>query len=139
VRGWRPRRYSASVRGRFAFRRRNHPHPPQLGDGSQTLPHHRVGGAARVRGRFLRWIRNFAANTYITCMNKIPSPEQAARLERQRLAAEDGAKALQEVAERSVAVRENMARLRALRLAKEAVRTQIATENQRANSRRDRR
>jgi hypothetical protein len=88
---------------------------------------------------FLSWIRNFAANTYITCMNKIPSPEQAARLERQRLAAEDGAKALQEVAERSVAVRENMARLRALRLAKEAVRTQIATENQRANSRRDQR
>ena len=72
-------------------------------------------------------------------MNKIPSPEQTARLERQRLAAEDGAKALQEVAERSVAVRENMARLRALRLAKEAVRTQITTENQRANSRRDRR
>jgi hypothetical protein len=74
-------------------------------------------------------------------MNKILSPEQTARLERQRLAAEDGAKALQEVAERSVAVRENMARLRALRLAKEAnaVRTRIATENQRPNSRRDRR
>ena len=66
-------------------------------------------------------------------MNKIPSPEQAARLERQRLAAEDGAKALQEVAERSVAVRENMARLRALRLAKEAeaVRTEIATDRKR--------
>ncbi|HVI64246.1 MAG TPA: hypothetical protein VM910_16920 [Bradyrhizobium sp.] len=74
-------------------------------------------------------------------MNKILSPEQTARLERQRLAAEDGAKALQEVAERSVAVRENMARLRALRLAKEAkaVRTRTATENQRPNSRRDRR
>ena len=95
--------------------------------------------AARIRCRFLRRIRNFTANTYISCMNKILSPEQTARLERQRLAAEDGAKALQEVAERSVAVRENMARLRALRLAKEAVRTQIATENQRPNSRRDRR
>jgi len=67
-------------------------------------------------------------------MNKIPSPEQAARLERQRLAAEDGSKALQEVAERAVAVRENMARLRALRLAKEAKAFQIkiAAENQRA-------
>jgi len=74
-------------------------------------------------------------------MNKILSPEQTARLERQRLAAEDGAKALQEVAERSVAVRENMARLRALRLAKEAkaVRARTATENQRPNSRGDRR
>jgi hypothetical protein len=62
-------------------------------------------------------------------MIKSPSPEQAARLERKRLAAEDGSKALQEAAEHSVAVRENMARLRALRLAKEAeaVRTEIAT------------
>ena len=72
-------------------------------------------------------------------MNKILSPEQTARLERQRLAAEDGAKALQEVAERSVAVRENMARLRALRLAKEAKAVRTRTANQRPNSRRDRR
>jgi hypothetical protein len=71
-------------------------------------------------------------------MNKIPSPEQVARLERQRLAAEDGSKALKEVAERAVAVRENMARLRALRLAREAkaVQTQIATEDQRARQNR---
>ena len=53
-------------------------------------------------------------------MTKPPSPEQSARLERQRLAAEDGSKALQEVANRAIAIRENMARLRRLRLAKEA-------------------
>jgi len=53
-------------------------------------------------------------------MTNPPSPEQAARLERQRLAAEDGAKALQEVASRAIAIRENMARVRSLRLAKEA-------------------
>lgn len=69
-------------------------------------------------------------------MNKSPSPEQAARLERQRLAAEDGTKALQEVAERAIAVRANMARLREQRLAKEreAVRTEIATQNQTARA-----
>jgi hypothetical protein len=53
-------------------------------------------------------------------MNKAPSPEKAARLERQRLAAEDGSKAMQEILDTAVAVRANMARLRALRLAKEA-------------------
>ena len=53
-------------------------------------------------------------------MDKLPSPEHAARLERQRLAAEEGTKALQEVAERAIAIRKNMVRLRALRLAKEA-------------------
>ena len=53
-------------------------------------------------------------------MDKVPSPTLAERLERKRLAAEDGAKALKEVAERSIAVRQNMARLRALRLAEEA-------------------
>jgi hypothetical protein len=53
-------------------------------------------------------------------MNKPPSHEQAARLERKRLAAEDGAKSIQEVAERAIAVRANMARLRTLRLANEA-------------------
>ena len=67
-------------------------------------------------------------------VTKLPSPEQAARLERQRLAAEDGAKALQEVASRAIAIRENMARLRSLRLAKEAqgVRAQILTKNRAA-------
>jgi hypothetical protein len=41
-------------------------------------------------------------------------------LTRKRLAAEEGAKALEEVAKKAVDVRVNMARLRALRLAKEA-------------------
>jgi hypothetical protein len=59
-----------------------------------------------------------------------PSAEKVARLERLRLAAEDGSKALQEVAERAIAIRENMARLRALRFAKEA--REIATENRAA-------
>ena len=65
-------------------------------------------------------------------MNKIASPEQVAKLERKRLAIEDGAKAIQEVAERAIAVRENMKRLREMRLAKEAqqVRTEISTGNQ---------
>ena len=53
---------------------------------------------------------------------------KVARLERQRLAAEDGAKALEEVAKKAADVRMNMARLREQRLAKEAqeVRTEIA-------------
>jgi hypothetical protein len=59
-----------------------------------------------------------------------PSAEKVARLERLRLAAEDGSKALQEVAERAIAIRENMARLRALRFAKKA--REIATENRAA-------
>ena len=67
-------------------------------------------------------------------ITKPRSPEQAARLERQRLAAEDGSKALQEVATRAIAIRENMARLRGLRLAKEAREAQakILAENRAA-------
>ena len=67
-------------------------------------------------------------------VTKLPSPEQAARLERQRLAAVDGVKALQEVASRAIAIRENMARLRSLRLAEEAqgVRAKILTKNRAA-------
>jgi hypothetical protein len=53
-------------------------------------------------------------------MNKALTSEKAARLERQRLAAEDGSKAMQEILDTAIAVRANMARLRALRLAKEA-------------------
>jgi len=69
-------------------------------------------------------------------MNKLPSPEQTARLERQRLAVEEGTKALQEVAERAIAIRENMARLRALRLAKEAgAKQSIAKEPRRKRDR----
>jgi hypothetical protein len=57
---------------------------------------------------------------------------KVARLERQRLAAEDGAKALEEVAKKAADVRTNMARLRELRLAKEGqeVRTEIWANNQ---------
>ena len=57
--------------------------------------------------------------------------EFQAKLERKRLAAEDGAKAMQEIAARAVAVRENMVRLRALRLAKEAREVRVATAKQR--------
>ena len=54
------------------------------------------------------------------------------RLTRQRLAAEEGAKALEEVAKKAADVRANMARLRELRLAKEAqeIRTEISAGNQ---------
>jgi hypothetical protein len=63
------------------------------------------------------------------------------RLTRKRLAAEEGAKALEEVAKKAVDVRTNMARLRALRLAKEAqeVRTEISTSNQTNNTKPKRR
>lgn len=63
-----------------------------------------------------------AVNGYIAAMDKEKtlSPEKVARLERQRLAAEEGSKAMQEILDAGVAVRANMARLRALRLAKEA-------------------
>ena len=64
--------------------------------------------------------RNFGHGCLYRGMNKSPSPETAARLERRRLAAEDGSKAVQEVLDAAIAVRANMARLRALRLAKEA-------------------
>ena len=49
-----------------------------------------------------------------------PSPEQLAKINRQRVDREDGASALDEAAKRDIAVRRNMARLRELRLAKEA-------------------
>ena len=49
-----------------------------------------------------------------------PSPEGLARAKRQRIAMEDGAKAMVESDQRNAAVRKNMERLRALRLAKEA-------------------
>jgi hypothetical protein len=48
------------------------------------------------------------------------SAEQIAKLNRQRLARQDGLAALEEVAREAMAVRKNMARLRELRLAKEA-------------------
>lgn len=49
-----------------------------------------------------------------------PSPEAVARANRQRLAQEEGAKAMADVARDAVAVRKNMDRLRALRQAREA-------------------
>jgi len=49
-----------------------------------------------------------------------PSAESIARAQRRQIAAEEGAKALAESDQRAVAVRSNMERLRALRLAKEA-------------------
>jgi len=49
-----------------------------------------------------------------------PSPESIARANRQRLAAEEGARAMADVEQQAVAVRRNMERLRALREAREA-------------------
>jgi hypothetical protein len=57
-----------------------------------------------------------------------PSPESIARANRQRLAVEEGARAMAEAEQRAIAVRKNMERLRALREAKEAeeVSTRVA-------------
>ena len=65
-------------------------------------------------------------------MSELTGDLKEERLTRKRLAAEEGAKALEEVAKKAVDVRANMARLRALRLAKEAqeVRTEISKSNQ---------
>ena len=54
-----------------------------------------------------------------------------ARANRLRLAAEEGARAMAEVTKEAIALRKNMARLRELRLAKEAdtIRQQIAAGN----------
>jgi hypothetical protein len=62
---------------------------------------------------------------------KDQSPAQMARANRMRLAAEEGARAMEEATKQSIAVRKNMARLRELRLAKEAstVRAQIVAGN----------
>jgi hypothetical protein len=49
-----------------------------------------------------------------------PSPVTSARANRQRLAQEEGARAMADVEQKAVAVRKNMDRLRALREAKEA-------------------
>jgi hypothetical protein len=49
-----------------------------------------------------------------------PSPESIARADRQRLALEEGARAMAEVEQQAVAVRKNMERLRILRKAREA-------------------
>ena len=49
-----------------------------------------------------------------------PSPESVARAQRRQIAAEEGSKAMADTDQRAAAIRQNMARLRALRLAKEA-------------------
>jgi hypothetical protein len=51
----------------------------------------------------------------------VPSPAAIERSTRQRLAAEEGARAIADVERHAIAVRKNMARLRELREAKEAV------------------
>ena len=63
-------------------------------------------------------------------MSELIGDSKEERLTRKRLAAEEGAKALEEVAKKAVDVRANMARLRALRLAKEAqeVLTEISSQ-----------
>ena len=48
-----------------------------------------------------------------------PSPESLARAERRRREEEEGAKAMADIQRNAIAVRENMLRLRALRVAKE--------------------
>ena len=65
-----------------------------------------------------------------------PSSEQLARTNRLRLAVGERAEVLEEAARKTIAIRENMARLRELRLAKEAeaVRTEISTGNRPAKS-----
>jgi hypothetical protein len=55
----------------------------------------------------------------------VPSPESIARADRQRIAFEEGQKAMADIQQQAVAVRENMARLRALREAKEATKQKI--------------
>jgi hypothetical protein len=54
-----------------------------------------------------------------------PSPESVARANRQRLAVEEGRKAMADVEQRNAAVRANMARLRALREVNEAKEREI--------------
>jgi hypothetical protein len=77
-------------------------------------------------------------------MNKYPGEplfQQTAKANRQRLARAEREAVLQEIAKQEIAVRENMARLRELRLAKEAqeVGTEISTDNQAAKAKPKRR
>ncbi|MGA7804150.1 transcriptional regulator [Bradyrhizobium sp.] len=69
-----------------------------------------------------------------------PSPERIARANRQRIAFEEGQKAMADVEKQSVAVRDNMERLRALRQAKEAetLKTEL-TEGTKAKPKRKKR
>ena len=79
--------------------------------GDTTSAPAEVGGPdapTHVLGAVLVPDSQLVANAYIGLMNKTLLPEQIAKLERKCLATEDGAKAIQEVAERSVAVREKL-------------------------------
>lgn len=67
-----------------------------------------------------RWAGFLPETTYMDSMKKQPSPSQLARSERMRVASIEGAKARADYEANDVAVRKNMERLRALRLAKEA-------------------
>jgi len=64
------------------------------------------------------------------------SSRQTAKMNRERLAVTERPAILDEEAKKAIAVRENMKRLRELRLAKEAleVRTEISTDNQPAKA-----
>jgi hypothetical protein len=66
--------------------------------------------------------------------DKPDDASKIARANRLRLAAQEGAKAMEEVTKEGIAVRKNMARLRELRLAREtdAIRQQIAAGNDQA-------
>ena len=66
--------------------------------------------------------------------DKPDDASKVARANRLRLAAQEGAKAMEEVTKEGIAVRKNMARLRELRLAREtdAIRQQIAAGNDQA-------
>jgi hypothetical protein len=72
------------------------------------------------------------ANSIGAGVSELTDDPKVDRLTRQRLAAEEGAKALEEVAKKAADVRANMARLRELRLAKEAqeIRAEICAANQ---------
>lgn len=85
---------------------------------------HRIGiPEDSKRSIVFNWRRGSPPNSaYIIVMSTKPLSERSQALrERQRQAAEEGAIARAEYQANDVAVRENMARLRALRLAKEAV------------------
>jgi hypothetical protein len=51
---------------------------------------------------------------------KVETPEKIARANRQRLAAEEGVKAMEQIERDGVSIRKNMERLRVLRLQREA-------------------
>lgn len=56
----------------------------------------------------------------------VPSPESIARADRQRLAAEEGVRAIADVERKAIEIRKNMARLRELREAREVADATLA-------------